>query len=656
MFVHYMSFCEKIEADKDRGVRLKITAAVPTYNSEQFISRCLDSLVQQTMPNHEYEIICVDDCSQDATVSILKKYSEQYSNITVIERKKNSGGPGEPRNQAICAAHGEYIFFIDSDDYLGIEAFERMYQFAQQHDSDIVLGKMVGVNGRAVPQAIFKETKPEADLVKSPLVYSIGPTKLFKVSLLRKHDIYFPSNIQATEDQVFVMKAYLEADKISVLADYDYYYAVQHDGEHMTFAYVAPQSYYGAMKVIIDMICESRLSHTGKKQFMAKFLNRHFDFSRTTDFTVTIEDEQEQQDWMTELHHFVERNIPLEIDRLVHSHTRLKLYFVRRNDLKGLKQFEADKENMTQFTSVQNGHIIANYPSLIRYHLTENERIIDDRNKISHYVSEFQMKNNTLLLKGTVIHSALKQEHQDMQTLSGIWVHRARKTEKIISPLYAKDGEFEFLTKFTDLAVNEEDMGVWDFFIESEIDGYKKRARIGSNREKYPYPKHAKYIGNNGKYAFSARPYFTKTYDNLSVDIREQEDLKVEIRTSDSDGDLTLVFPGSQLFFPNQSLLLLEFNNQEFLIPIKKQISSADGTVIQVDRNLVEQKFAPAHLHNTNIVLSINSYKTTLVPKKDVSVYFCSKNIEKKLWCFKIKKKVDLYIQSDQSKFYLTAR
>lgn len=149
------------------------------------------------------------------------------------------------------------------------------------------------------------------------------------------------------------MQAYLEADKISVLADYDYYYAVQHDGEHMTFAYVAPQSYYGAMKIILDMIRESRLSHTGKMKFMAKFLNRHFDFSRTTDFTVTIEDEQEQQTWMTESHHFVEQNIPQEIDKLVHSHTRLKLYFVRHNDLKGLKQFEADKENMTQFTYVK---------------------------------------------------------------------------------------------------------------------------------------------------------------------------------------------------------------------------------------------------------------------------------------------------------------
>lgn len=646
----------EIEADKDRGVMVKITAAVPTYNSEHFISRCLDSLVQQTMPNNEYEIICVDDCSQDGTVSILKKYSEQYSNITVIEREKNSGGPGEPRNQAIRAANGEYIFFIDSDDYVGIEAFERMYQFAKQHDSDIVLGKMVGVNGRSVPQAIFKETKPEADLVKSPLVYSIGPTKLFKVSLLRMHDIYFPSNIQATEDQVFVMQAYLEADKISVLADYDYYYAVQHDGEHMTFAYVAPQSYYGAMKVIIDMIRNSRLSHNRKMKFMAKFLNRHFDFSRTTDFTVTIEDEREQQTWMTELHHFVEQNIPREIDKLVHSHTRLKLHFVRHNDLKGLKQFESDKENMAQYTSVKNGHIIANYPSLISYHLAENERIVDDRNKISHYVSEFQMKDNTFTLRGSVTHTALQPEHQAMQTLYGIWVHRDRKTEKIISPVYSKDGEFEFLTKFTDLAIHEEDIGVWDFFIESGIDGYKKRVRIGSSREPYPYSKHAKYIGNNGEYAFSARPYFTKTYDNLSVDIRKQEVLKVEFRDNDSDQHLTFVFPGSQLFFPKQSLLLLECNNQEFLIPIKNQISSADGTVIQVDRNLVQQKFAPAYLQNTNIVLSINSYKTTLVPKKDVSVYFCSKNIEKKLWCFKIKKKVDLFIQSDQSKFYLTAR
>lgn len=179
------------------------------------------------------------------------------------------------------------------------------------------------------------------------------------------------------------------------------------------------------------------------------------------------------------------------------------------------------------------------------------------------------------------------------------------------------------------MAIHEEDIGVWDFFIESGIDGYKKRVRIGSSREPYPYSKHAKYIGNNGEYAFSARPYFTKTYDNLSVDIRKQEVLKVEFRDNDSDQHLTFVFPGSQLFFPKQSLLLLECNNQEFLIPIKNQISSVDGTVIQVDRNLVQQKFAPAYLQNTNIVLSINSYKTTLVPKKDVSVYFCSKNIEK---------------------------
>ncbi len=77
----------EIEADKDRGVMVKITAAVP-HTTQNILSPLLDSLVQQTMPNNEYEIICVDDCSQDGTVSILKKYSEQYSNITVIEREK----------------------------------------------------------------------------------------------------------------------------------------------------------------------------------------------------------------------------------------------------------------------------------------------------------------------------------------------------------------------------------------------------------------------------------------------------------------------------------------------------------------------------------------------------------------------------------------
>ncbi len=136
--------------------------------------------------------------------------------------------------------------------------------------------------------------------------------------------------------------------------------------------------------------------------------------------------------------------------------------------------------------------------------------------------------------------------------------------------MYANGGEFEFLTKLTDLAVHEEDIGAWDFFIESEIDGYKN-APESAEREKYPYSKHAKYIGNNGEYAFSARPYFTKTYDNLSVEIRKQEVLKVEFRNNDSDQYLTFVFPGSQLFFPKQSLLLLEFNNQEFLIPIKNK-------------------------------------------------------------------------------------
>lgn len=91
---------------------VKITAAVPTYNSEHFISRCLDSLVQQTMPNNEYEIICVDDCSQDGTVSILKKYSEQYSNITIIEREKIREGRGNETKRYVLRTVNTFFLLI----------------------------------------------------------------------------------------------------------------------------------------------------------------------------------------------------------------------------------------------------------------------------------------------------------------------------------------------------------------------------------------------------------------------------------------------------------------------------------------------------------------------------------------------------------------
>ncbi len=80
---------------------MKISIVIPVYNSEDLISECLDSLVNQTMPKEDYEIICVDDKSTDSSLDILNHYKKKYDNIVVVERTVNSGGPGAPRNDAI---------------------------------------------------------------------------------------------------------------------------------------------------------------------------------------------------------------------------------------------------------------------------------------------------------------------------------------------------------------------------------------------------------------------------------------------------------------------------------------------------------------------------------------------------------------------------
>lgn len=126
-------------------MKLKYTIAIPVYNDENTIRECLDSIINQTIDNDKLEIICVNDGSTDQSPAILEEYSNTYSFVRVVHQE-NSGSPSGPRNKAIELATGDFIFFVDGDDYLGEEALERMEEKILQYDSDIVIGKYVGIN------------------------------------------------------------------------------------------------------------------------------------------------------------------------------------------------------------------------------------------------------------------------------------------------------------------------------------------------------------------------------------------------------------------------------------------------------------------------------------------------------------------------------
>ena len=113
----------------------KVSVIVPFYNVEGYIEKCLETLVNQTLK--EIEIILVNDGSTDRSIEIVKKFIKEYPEKIVYLEKEN-GGLSDARNFGLKHAKGEYIAFVDSDDYIEIDMYENMYNLAEKENSDMV--------------------------------------------------------------------------------------------------------------------------------------------------------------------------------------------------------------------------------------------------------------------------------------------------------------------------------------------------------------------------------------------------------------------------------------------------------------------------------------------------------------------------------------
>lgn len=321
----------------------KVTIGVPVYNSSKLIRNALNSFVKQTMNKNDFEVICVDDCSTDNSIEIIEEYKDKL-NLRIIKLDKNSGGPGQPRNKIIQEVESEFIFFVDSDDYISNNALLNSYNFAKENSSDIVLMKIKGVNGRRVSQSMFKETNTNIDLYTSRLMFTLNPLKLFKTQLLKDNNIFFPEDVRAAEDQVFMIQAYILANKISILADQFYYYATKHDGEHMTFTYTEPEEYYKVIGEAVDAIYKYSDEHRDRTDMLtASYINRHFIGSKTTDTTIKRTDINERKRWFDLLHNFVYNHVPETVDRLVEKEVYIRLTLARANDQANYTIYEYEK-------------------------------------------------------------------------------------------------------------------------------------------------------------------------------------------------------------------------------------------------------------------------------------------------------------------------
>ena len=194
----------------------KVSVIIPVYNVEKYIEACLDSVLSQSY--HNYEIICVDDCGQDKSMDIVRaKQSCLPDKIRIIESEENVG-LGGARDKGIKYASGDYITFLDSDDYIREDYIETYIREAKKENADVIYGSYIrDINGKKV------DCRSDGKEELSEWIDVSACTKFYKREFLLKNNLDF-RGIRIYEDELFMYKLLLKSPVISRIDYSGYYY------------------------------------------------------------------------------------------------------------------------------------------------------------------------------------------------------------------------------------------------------------------------------------------------------------------------------------------------------------------------------------------------------------------------------------------------
>ncbi len=204
----------------------KISVVIPVYKVEAYLAECLDSVIKQTYQNTE--IILVDDASPDGCGKICDRYAAGDSRIKVVHREKN-GGLAEARNTGMDHAVGDYIFFVDSDDWLAENTLEMLYEGLNKYKADCCCGACVTVLERKNGEKSFRRGKQRGERCETAheamehvlLAGSSSCNRLYKREVLE--GLRFPQG-RINEDEPLVLRAYERMERIVFLECETYFY------------------------------------------------------------------------------------------------------------------------------------------------------------------------------------------------------------------------------------------------------------------------------------------------------------------------------------------------------------------------------------------------------------------------------------------------
>lgn len=216
-----------------------ITIGIPVYNCpKELISQCLNSVLNQTI--NDIEILIINDCCTDDTMDYILHYIKGRSNekkIRIINHKINTG-IGGARNTIIQEAKGEYIFFIDCDDFITIDAIEKLYNKAKEYNADSVWGSVMGHTISNNSERIFSQNPDMHFLAQDELAtYAFSDSHvhlpnavwniLIKIDFIKKNNLQFETECGSCDDYVFTFKMIPLVKNAVLLKDITYYWVIR---------------------------------------------------------------------------------------------------------------------------------------------------------------------------------------------------------------------------------------------------------------------------------------------------------------------------------------------------------------------------------------------------------------------------------------------
>ena len=265
----------------------KLSIVVPVYNTEKYLKRCMDSIINQTLK--EIEIIIIDDGSKEECALLCDELSKTDSRIKVVH--KQNGGLGFARNSGIEVATGEYIGFVDSDDYIEPQMYESLYNAAKKNDADIAIsgicfvgGNMFSQSGDCIKKPYFNEYTMLDDMNNLLLGvvgalpgepndsrYGVSVCKnIFKASLIFDKNLKFLSERKVLSEDTLFMVDFIKNAKNAVGVPGTYYCYCRNE-DSLSKSYNSQR--FEKSIVFLDEL-ENRISDTVKKEEYKIYLDR----------------------------------------------------------------------------------------------------------------------------------------------------------------------------------------------------------------------------------------------------------------------------------------------------------------------------------------------------------------------------------------------